>query len=273
MALHTTAVSPGVWHIQDAMGVCMTLIAGRESAVLIDAGYGLEDVPVMVRSLTDLPVRLILTHGHHDHALGARWFDEVWVHRDDLADYRTYTDEAHRRRVLAQAEERGVPVDGKERFLSDPMPEPRVLAESELDLGGLSVRVIHCPGHTPGSLMFLVPSYRLLLTGDDWNPCTWLFFPEAADVGLYRRNMLRAVKDLQVDTILCSHQPAPYPVKALSDFLACLTVDCLDRAADTPEGAAMGIQTARAVPAEGQMLVFDRNKYLRVREEMRNERF
>ena len=33
---------PGVYHIGDAMGVCMTLLAGRHQAVLVDAGYGLE---------------------------------------------------------------------------------------------------------------------------------------------------------------------------------------------------------------------------------------
>ena len=77
MALHTTAVSPGVWHIQDAMGVCMTLIAGRDSAVLIDAGYGLEDVPAMVRSLTDLPVRLILAEAACEKLIGTPLFSGV----------------------------------------------------------------------------------------------------------------------------------------------------------------------------------------------------
>ena len=31
-------VMPGVTHIEDPMGVCMTLLAGRERAMLVDAG-------------------------------------------------------------------------------------------------------------------------------------------------------------------------------------------------------------------------------------------
>ncbi len=34
----------GVYHIRDAMGVFMTLLTGQDSALLIDSGYGLEDV-------------------------------------------------------------------------------------------------------------------------------------------------------------------------------------------------------------------------------------
>jgi glyoxylase-like metal-dependent hydrolase (beta-lactamase superfamily II) len=63
---------PGITHITDAMGVSFTLIEGGDSALLFDAGYGLEDVAAYVRTLTEKPVELILSHGHHDHMLGAR---------------------------------------------------------------------------------------------------------------------------------------------------------------------------------------------------------
>ena len=61
---------PGVWHIQDPLGVCMTLLAGEERSLLIDTGYGLEDVAAFVRTLTDRPLTVLLTHHHHDHAHG-----------------------------------------------------------------------------------------------------------------------------------------------------------------------------------------------------------
>jgi len=66
-----------VYHISDCMGVCMTLLAGSEKAILVDTGYGIEDVGRFVRTLTDKPLQVILTHGHHDHMLGARWFAET----------------------------------------------------------------------------------------------------------------------------------------------------------------------------------------------------
>ena len=70
-------VLPGVRHIRDGLGVCFTLLTGGTRALLVDAGYGVEDVSAFVHTLTDLPVTLWLTHGHFDHAPGARWFTDV----------------------------------------------------------------------------------------------------------------------------------------------------------------------------------------------------
>ena len=175
---------PGVYHIGDAMGVCMTLLAGRRQAVLVDAGYGLEPAGAAVTSLTDLPCRLILTHGHHDHALGAMGFERVWMRPEDFGVYRTYTAPAQRKLVLESARAKGFAVD-EAAYLGAEMPEPQPIEERLIDLGGLTLQPVHCPGHTPGSLVLYVPEYRLLLTGDDWNPTTWLFFPEALPVAEY----------------------------------------------------------------------------------------
>ena len=42
-------VLPDVYHIEDALGVCMTLLCGSREAVLVDAGFGLEDVAAFAR--------------------------------------------------------------------------------------------------------------------------------------------------------------------------------------------------------------------------------
>ena len=76
-------VLPDVYHIEDSLGVCMTLLCGSREALLADAGYGLEDVAAFTAALTDRPVRLILTHGHYDHILGAGWFPEAAVFAED----------------------------------------------------------------------------------------------------------------------------------------------------------------------------------------------
>ena len=80
----TNQVFPGITHITDAMGVSFTLIEGREHAVLFDTGYGMENVRSFVKTLTDKPVTVLLSHGHHDHVLGARWFDKTYLSREDL---------------------------------------------------------------------------------------------------------------------------------------------------------------------------------------------
>ena len=56
MAFTVHAVMPGVWHIVDCMGVCMTLLEGENAAMLVDTGYGIEDVADFMRHMTDLPL-------------------------------------------------------------------------------------------------------------------------------------------------------------------------------------------------------------------------
>lgn len=248
-------VLPGVWQIQDDMGVCMTLLCGEERALLIDTGYGLSDVAQYVSTLTDRPVSLILTHAHHDHALGARWFEEARMFKQDLPDFAVYTGRAQRERVLAQAQAKGLTTP--EDFLTADIPVPKPLCEGVIDLGGMTAQIILCPGHTPGSAAVYVPERKLLLTGDDWNPCTWLFFPAALGAQRYRENV-RGLLALAFEHVLCSHQPHLYGRSMLEAFLDGLTDDCLLAARKVDMG--WPVDTREASPADGQIFVFDFGK-------------
>ena len=182
-------VFPGIHHITDAMGVSFTLVTGSERALLVDTGYGLEDAAAYVRTVTSLPVDVLLTHGHHDHALGARWFPHVQMCTEDLPVFRLRTAAAQRERVLEQAAAKGVTAPEDFRTASVADPEPIRFDRSlsgfpcrTYSLGNLDVLVVQVPGHTPGSIMGFIPKFSLLLTGDDWNPCTWMWFPESLNV-------------------------------------------------------------------------------------------
>ena len=220
MTFQATEHLPGVWHIACGMGVYCTLLAGREQALLVDAGYGLEDLPAFVRTLTDRPVQLLLTHGHHDHALGAMDFPSAWLFPEDEGVYRTYTGREQRDRVAESAEQSGIAFD-RDRFLSAPMPGT-VPPPETADLGGLTARIILCPAHTPGSAVVYVPERELLLTGDDWNPVTWFFFPECMPVRVYRATV-RALTALPFRRVLCSHRGELWPRETLTAFLDGLT--------------------------------------------------
>ena len=111
MAFTVHAVMPGVWHIVDCMGVCMTLLEGENAAMLVDTGYGIEDVADFMRHMTDLPLTVFLTHNHHVHAMGARCFPETYMLEADMADWRMFTNDEMRRRVLTQAIGKNLPVD------------------------------------------------------------------------------------------------------------------------------------------------------------------
>ncbi len=261
MSFELNRVCPGVTHIRDAMGVCMTLIEGEKAALLVDTGYGTEDVSAFVSSLTDKPVTVLLTHNHHDHALGARWFDKTVMFPEDLTEWPVFTGEEKRRAVLGQALNKGLPVKEAE-FLAGEYRLPYAIHEGALELGGLTAQIIHCPSHTPGSCAVYLPQRRLLLTGDAWNPCTWLFFEAALPIRLHRENVRRLL-ELDFDRVLCSHQLDVQPRAKFEAFINILTDETLCGARPVKIGGYEHINTYQADVAEGQILVFDRDKFER----------
>ena len=259
MRFECNQIAPGVTHIRDEMGVCMTLIEGDKAALLVDTGYGTEDVSAFIKTLTDKPVTVLLTHHHHDHALGARWFDKTVMFPEDMAEWPVFTGVEKRRVVLGQAQAKGLPVTADD-FLAGVCKLPYAIHGGTLELGGLYVEIIHCPGHTPGSCVVYVPQHQLLLTGDDWNPCTWLFFEAALGVKEYRENV-RRLQALDFTHVLCSHQMACFPRAKFDAFVNGLTDDALDAAKPVTIGGYEHINTRQADVAEGQILVFDWDKY------------
>lgn len=259
MSFELNRVCEGVTHIRDAMGVCMTLIEGMQAALLVDTGYGVEDVSAFVRTLTDKPLTVLLTHNHHDHAWGSRWFDETRMFPADLAEWHVFTGESKRRTVMQQAIGKGLQV-AEADFLAGECRLPLPISKGAYDLGGLTVEVIPCPGHTPGSCVVYLPERGLLLTGDDWNPCTWLFFEAALPVNEYRDN-IRRLQELDFQRVLCSHQLECYHRARFDAFVDHLTDDVLKDAKPVTIGGYEHINTRQAEVTDGQILVFDWNKY------------
>jgi glyoxylase-like metal-dependent hydrolase (beta-lactamase superfamily II) len=139
-------------------------LAGRDRRVLIDVGMGPEALaPVKARGV-DL---IILSHTHLDHHLTKSELPGVpiWCHKA----------EAHFLSDLdAFLRATGIDRSGyhPKRF-RDSLPQAfeghiaRSLSGDErLDLGGLTLQLIHTPGHTPGHLAFFVPEHDLLFSAD-----------------------------------------------------------------------------------------------------------
>src|SRR5512144_3125685 len=77
--LKATTVADGVWRIDDHGGDNMYLVAGRSAALLIDTGLGVAKLADFVKTLTALPVTVVNTHGHPDHAGGNGQFGTVYA--------------------------------------------------------------------------------------------------------------------------------------------------------------------------------------------------
>ena len=71
-------IDEGLWAIDDKMGCSMYLVEGKNKALLVDTGVKEGEILPMLKSLTDKPISLALTHAHIDHMYHADEFEEVF---------------------------------------------------------------------------------------------------------------------------------------------------------------------------------------------------
>ena len=140
----------------------------------------------------DLKVaRVLLTHGHPDHAEGANEFAQL-----------------HKTGVLA--------LDPRFQFGSEGLRDGQVV-----DVDGLEIRVMATPGHTSDSLCFYLPYDQSLLTGDTilGRGTTVVMHPDGR-VGDYLASLrrLEALQDMSV--VLPGHGPTVTdPASVISYYL------------------------------------------------------
>ena len=155
------------------------LIAGHDGVTIIDAGLPgywkllQAELAVMGKSLGDVRA-LILTHGDTDHiGFAAR------LHRETGVAAHIHEADADRARLKVKKPNSGwgpVKVGPLAGFLwysarhgglrPQPATELRTIADGDvLDVPG-SPRIIHTPGHTPGSVAVHVPALDALFLGD-----------------------------------------------------------------------------------------------------------
>ena len=248
-----------VYHIEDELGVCVTLIVGREKALLFDTGYGLGGLRAQIDQLTDKPLIVVNSHAHWDHALGDSLFPEIRLHPDDFKMYAGLNTPEMREGILARAERTDSLPEGfdREAFLHPAAPTLIPETGGTMALGGIDVHILSMPGHTRGSLILWIPQRELVVMGDNWNPTVWMFFKECLPVTQYREN-LRKVLDLPFAYVLTSHGQHVYQRATLEQYIHGMTDDLLRDApkdVDTPYHEQ--IDTRRCYPLPDMPLVFD----------------
>jgi len=147
----------------------INLIEGETAALLIDTGYGIGELPKLIRHLIgDKPLYVVNTHEHYDHVLGNCRFQRVYCHMLAVPEItKNYMIETAHAPYMDQ-NGNGIYLN----FTKTDVPEYRgyelvpCVEGDVFDLGGGNeIVVIHTPGHAAGGISLLDRKNRILFTG------------------------------------------------------------------------------------------------------------
>lgn len=206
-----------IYRIKDAFGAAMYLVIGKKRAALIDTGYGLTGLRSLVERLTDLPVTVLLTHGHIDHALGIFEFEDIYMHPADLETFAVHSDWSYRMEFLKGG---GMKPEDFEFQSVRPIQFQPVSDDQLFDLGDLHIRACHTPGHTKGMTMYLFVEDRIMLFGDGCGPNTMIMEDCSGRLIDYYESLQR-IKGLsgEYDRILRNHGTYESPLSLLDHVM------------------------------------------------------
>lgn len=127
-----------------------------KAGAVVDPGGDLDEIMAAIAEVGMTPEKILLTHGHIDHAGGAdelRAALKVPVIGPHIAD-RFLLDNLDK-----QGASYGIP--------AKPVTPDTWLAEGDtVTVAGHTFDVLHCPGHSPGSVVMVNKAQRFALVGD-----------------------------------------------------------------------------------------------------------
>jgi len=127
-----------------------------KKAAVIDPGGDLERIRDAIAQSGVSVEKILLTHGHIDHAAGAAELrEELGVTIEGPHE----ADDFLLQRLAEQGQAYGIP--------ARPVTPDRWLNEGDtVTIGDLTLDVLHCPGHSPGSVVLVSKAERFAIVGD-----------------------------------------------------------------------------------------------------------
>lgn len=232
------AVNEHLTCIRSRSGELLYLLEGEKEALLIDSCAGVGHLKEYVLSLTDLPVSLVLTHGHVDHAMGAPEFETAYLNRKDLPIYQRQCVLEERKGYLAAAlREEAAEIGDGEYVKTDPDKHFHPLTDAmTIDAAPFHLDCYAFPGHTPGSMAFLIREMGILILGDACNNSTFLFDQDSSSLEAYRESVLKNKKRLEgrFQRVFLSHHVMETDTAILDNILEVCDQALAGKADDLP---------------------------------------
>jgi glyoxylase-like metal-dependent hydrolase (beta-lactamase superfamily II) len=221
-AFYTGPQAPNVFLVHD----------GGEGA-LIDSGFGDEkSVKERLELLKQFPKvsvkHIVLTHHHFDHSSGAQQFREatgasVVLHPKEEEFLLDAQSEAPQDIEMGDdskepTEEEKKMREAVQRFreqAAEAKPDAHISEGDTIAVGGLTIEVVHTPGHTLGSVCLYLREEKALFTGDTAQGLGTVVVspPPYGDMGMYIQSLER-LKTMDCAVMLPGHGQAVHDVAA-----------------------------------------------------------
>lgn len=131
--------------------------AETNKGAIVDPGGDLDAIVAAIAEVGMQPEKILLTHGHIDHAGGAAEL------RERLGGIPIEGPHANERPLLDNLDKQGEAYGIEAR----PVTPDRWLDDGDkVSVAGHTFEVLHCPGHSPGSVVLVNRPQRFALMGD-----------------------------------------------------------------------------------------------------------
>lgn len=187
-----------IWHVR-----------GRDRDLVIDTGMGLRPLTKEVAQLSGRPVTAIVTHTHFDHSAGLHQFADRRCHPAEAALIADPTPETvyHGPPFVRAETFTALPYEGFDHrsYEVRPADPTGLLDEGDvLDLGDRVFRVLHLPGHSPGSIALWEAATETLFSGDAVYDGDLIDNMPHSDAAVYAETMAR-LKAMRVRAVHAGH--------------------------------------------------------------------
>ncbi len=127
-----------------------------KSGAVVDPGGDLDRIEAAIAETGMRPEVILLTHGHIDHAAGAAALkrklgvDIIGPHQADRFLLDGLADQGRKYQMAAE----------------NVTPDRWLEEGNTVDAAGITFDILHCPGHSPGSVVYVAKKHKFALVGD-----------------------------------------------------------------------------------------------------------